>query len=243
MLVVCREFYDKEKEYPKYLVFNNTDNEIKVEMHCVKEAEDSILCNKTYSMAGRKNVFLACYLLAGEKELSDLLERKPEIEDEKYVHTYGLSSINQVFGVWIGEEGFTVVSPTYPVLQGNNIQATGPDIKASEMIMLVDDTYRNHFKKIMAKRRLLSNLDANNSLSGLEPQVDIITKIVLRILANNPVLLEEVKKEIPLFDDFVAAYEEGNLLNLKTLESCIEEMRVQKTKIRAEQGEYFKSRG
>ena len=39
------------------------------------------------------------------------------------------------------------------------------------------------------------------------------------------------------------AYEEGNLLNLKTLESCIEEMRVQKTKIRAEQGEYFKSRG
>ncbi len=90
---------------------------------------------------------------------------------------------------------------------------------------------RNYDKK----RKLLFKLDCNDSLSGNEKQVDILTKIV-KVLARH--YADEIAEELPEYAEFFEAVEETGALTQDTVSECIENMRKHKQFIRNAVEEY-----
>ena len=85
-------------------------------------------------------------------------------------------------------------------------------------------------------------VDPNDSLSGLEAQVDILTKIVIAFMEEFPDEFSKIKKENFFLNRFIEANSKTSLLNIKTAEKCIEEMSKQKTLIRNTQKKYYEEK-
>jgi len=85
------------------------------------------------------------------------------------------------------------------------------------------------------KRHLLYKLDCNDSLSGNEKQVDMLTKIV-KVLASH--YAEEISQDFPEYQDFFDAVDETSTLTQDTATSCIDNMRKHKEFIRNAIEEY-----
>lgn len=85
------------------------------------------------------------------------------------------------------------------------------------------------------KRHLLYKLDCNDSLSGNEKQVDMLTKIV-KVLAAR--FEDEITAEFPEYADFIAAVEETSSLTQDSADDCIKNMRQHKSAIRQAIREY-----
>lgn len=83
------------------------------------------------------------------------------------------------------------------------------------------------FPKIKKKGKMLKQVDLYNSVSYLEAQVDVLTKIVLAIAPQSNLTN-------------VLRYAENNsVLNIKPLEDVIKELDICKGKLRKKQEDYY----
>ncbi len=95
------------------------------------------------------------------------------------------------------------------------------------------------------KRKTLVSLPANESLSGLEAQVDLLSQIVVTLLSELKSEIPEVYKklcdETPIkeFEEVLTKVSTGTLKNAKEL---LDEMAKQKGNIRENQKHYFEQR-
>ena len=94
------------------------------------------------------------------------------------------------------------------------------------------------------KRQTLSTVSVNEILTGMEAQLDLLSKMFLA-------LVQEVEhlKAVPLqlLNDvdvrtFSETLQQTSVLNMKTASSALNEMKTQKEKIRKEQDRYFVER-
>ncbi len=95
------------------------------------------------------------------------------------------------------------------------------------------------------KRKTLMTMAPNESLSGLEAQVDLLSQIVVSLVAELksevPEIYRKLCNETPVkeFEDVLAKVSTGTLKNAKEL---LAEMAKQKGKIRENQKHYFEQR-
>ena len=95
------------------------------------------------------------------------------------------------------------------------------------------------------KRKLLTSIAPNESLSGLEAQVDLLSQIVVSLVAELkpevPEIYKKICNETPIeeFEEVLAKVSTGTLKNAKEL---LTEMEKQKGKIRENQKRYFEQR-
>lgn len=114
--------------------------------------------------------------------------------------------------------------------------------RTSEIILDNFPEYGIHLRGRDARRKMLMAVDLNDSLSGLEAQVDILTKIVIAFMEEFPDEFSKIKKENFFLNRFIEANSKTSLLNIKTAEKCIEEMSKQKTLIRNTQKKYYEEK-
>jgi hypothetical protein len=95
------------------------------------------------------------------------------------------------------------------------------------------------------KRKTVLSISSNDSLSGLEAQVDILSGVVIglieRLSVIQPELRQELLQETPL-QKFEQVYKDTAITNLKDADSTLDEMKRQKTAVRKEQKRYFGER-
>ena len=95
------------------------------------------------------------------------------------------------------------------------------------------------------KRKILMTMAPNESLSGLEAQIDLLSQIVVSLVAELkpevPEIYKKICNETPIeeFEDVLAKVSTGTLKNAKEL---LAEMEKQKGKIRENQKRYFEQR-
>jgi len=103
---------------------------------------------------------------------------------------------------------------------------------------LIGETYTKNTASRNQKRQLLANLDPNRSLSYMESQLDILTKAVQVLLKNNPQALTALQQALPKWDNFSAKVDACNVLTVKEVSKCIEELNFKAT-VRGLQKKYY----
>jgi len=96
------------------------------------------------------------------------------------------------------------------------------------------------FSNVAAKQTLLTSIDPNTSLSGLEAQVDILSSLVFALLdAQATTAQQEIATAIPQVAEFRSACATHNLTSVKPIEACLQEIRNVKGLIRFQQQQYY----
>lgn len=96
--------------------------------------------------------------------------------------------------------------------------------------------------KLVARKELLNQLDPNNSLSYIEAQLDMLTKLVITMLKSQPEVCEKVCQSFIDMPQFEQAFNETSVLSVKTAEKCLEELWSTKAKVRDLQRQYFEAK-
>jgi len=106
---------------------------------------------------------------------------------------------------------------------------------------LIGEAYTKNAAFGSQKRQLLAVLDPNRSLSYMESQLDILTKAVQVLLKNNPEALNALQQELPAWDTFSTKVDACNILTVKEVSKCIEELSF-KAIVRGLQKKYYESK-
>lgn len=95
------------------------------------------------------------------------------------------------------------------------------------------------------KRETILTLSSSESLSGLEAQVDILSKILLAFAdkwqVSNPELYKELIQAVPL-REYEEVFNSVAVTGVKTMEESLKEMKKQKKAVRLQQEKYFSHR-
>lgn len=90
------------------------------------------------------------------------------------------------------------------------------------------------------RKKVLLELDANESLSYMEAQLDILTKLVFTLLdALDPSIKNAVKLQFPNLTSVETALMNTSLLNVKDIGHCMREINTTKAKVREIQQNYY----
>jgi hypothetical protein len=108
----------------------------------------------------------------------------------------------------------------------------------SEIALEYFPKYGEKLSLRQARRKLMVELDPNDSLSYLEAQLDIVTKIIIQVAEQYPHLYNV----IPELAQFKAVFEETSVFNIKPVEDGLREMTEGKAKTRKYQEQYFRER-
>lgn len=103
----------------------------------------------------------------------------------------------------------------------------------------VDDPKKIKFDA--QKRAIISTISTNEVLTGLEAQLDVVSKMFLALIRE----VEDLKGlpldnldgvDVRIFSELLR---QTSVLNVKSIPSALDEMKVQKEKVRKEQERYF----
>lgn len=93
-----------------------------------------------------------------------------------------------------------------------------------------------------AKRDIILNADINANIAYLEAQLDIVTSLLISVIDNLPkAQFNDTLVEHPYLTKFIEKFNEGNLLNIKSVDSCIGELDT-KSSMRKLQANYYEKR-
>ncbi|TCL76806.1 hypothetical protein EDC14_100188 [Hydrogenispora ethanolica] len=125
-----------------------------------------------------------------------------------------------------------------PVVPENYDQERSHFNAVSEYIMEKFPDYKGKLNIIDAKRKLLCEIDPNESLSAIEAQLDLLSLMVFRIIETIP----EPKKYFADFEDFRKTFDQTSVLTVKSMDKCLKEMTGIKKLIRTLQEEYYEKK-
>lgn len=94
----------------------------------------------------------------------------------------------------------------------------------------------------MSKRKILFNIAPNDSLSAIETQADLLTKLLFLLLSKLPEEERLIKTIFEDYDLFKQIVSDMSVLTVKSLEKCMDELSG-KSKIRALQSVYYSLKG
>lgn len=90
-----------------------------------------------------------------------------------------------------------------------------------------------------AKEDICKNAPVLDSLAYLEAQVDVLSKMVFLLAKANKDYKYILENSIPEFQKYKEAVESNSILNIKNMERCIDEININKKKVRELQKEYY----
>lgn len=144
-----------------------------------------------------------------------------------YIQIYNSSKINDM-----------IIRMTVPSIY-YNVKPTASTDSFSDIIKQNDDSYSADLKR-NGKKALRKNLEPRNSLSYIEVQLDLITRILFQGLDENKDLYEKVIDKIPDLAKFRTAIEENYIFNIKDVDKCLTEIKEGKANVRKAQEDYYK---
>lgn len=100
-----------------------------------------------------------------------------------------------------------------------------------------------HYKIMKERKRILSELDCNEALAGLEAQVDYLTLLVKQVLDENTDLKKKLINSYPNMDEFFKVCGAENLLVIKPEDKIFREIKSRKGFIRTAQTNFYNAIG
>lgn len=113
--------------------------------------------------------------------------------------------------------------------------------KALEQHALDNDPNYN-YEGTVSKINLLNVLDANDSFSYTDIQLDMITHILFDMIDSDEVLKNKVLQRFPNFEDFKSSLEKNSIFNLRNNEQCYNKMNEVKTQVRSIQKIWYENK-
>lgn len=184
--------------------------------------------------------------------IGDLL---PPLNQSKYVGNSrtGYSMLSNAFKIFdfnavllLKQDGekFVVVSQKIPIKNtnfNNVILFEGDAMSLDILNSCFDHKYDKASEKADYRRKkVLLELDANESLSYMEAQLDILTKLVFTLFdVLDPSIKNAVKLQFPNLTSVETALMNTSLLNVKDIEHCMREINSTKSKVREIQHNYY----
>lgn len=253
MRIKCRRIYNgsEQKGFNEYFEIVLKDNILRVKYFVLElSGEDGDSDNPVYKA---KEVFAkdidleqltlpksyGAYFIAGKKDLF-LATNQRISRDGLYIFqdTYKLHSTEQVLSVYKSGSEVLVIVPDIPVLEAEGVVGY-TETKTTDAIVADFPEYQRNIDLMEAQRKNLVNLDPNNSLSGSEAQLDLLTMILLLFMQKFPTETEQLLQDFPALTDFIDIYSETNVLTLKPIGESLETMRKEKNSIRRSLNEYY----
>ncbi|CAK7048108.1 MAG: hypothetical protein PHAS_01419 [Phascolarctobacterium sp.] len=251
-LLVSTKVFSVDDKDNSYFDFKIEMNMLKVDFYDVHYFEDGRV-EKTLKISQEFNLAdffepyksFEVYFSGAFTKLSEPYN-KPITRDGSYIYKdyYRLESTeNPAFIIYFHKtvEQYLVVCNSKPVNK-DCVDIEYRSKRTSEIISEIFPEYSSYLKIRDARRKMLISIDPNDSLAALEAQLDILTGIVLTFMGNFPNEFSKMKKEEISLEKFLATYNETSVLEVKTVEKCIEEMAKQKMLIRNSQKIYYREK-
>jgi len=154
---------------------------------------------------------------------------------------FGINDSNPI--IYLNSNAEKLCILCYPPIRNSNVAFT---IRAKNEIpndVWIDEFGEAFSSKVSvakARRTLLIESDPNNSLSYIEAQLDILTKIVFSIYDNCTADQQAaIQKVVPAFGEFRTLIDSHSVLTIKSEVKCLEELSNGKAKIREFQSDYY----
>lgn len=242
--IITRSDYDSEVKH--YIdVFKEGDN-ITVSFFYPGQTEDDLeqISNTTFELSKIENNLYAIY--------KDNLENlTPLISSENTGTRSGYSALQVAYNIGFahpfinvfrnGNE-FYVLTYTVPVRNTNlNIIKRYEKCHTMQILKQYCDGELLRKKEIFGykSKNIIFAIEPADTLSYLEPQVDILGKILFTLLGKiDGSVKENLKQEIPELETIEQVFADYSVLNIKSVDKCLEEMNT-KAKVRRLQQDYY----
>lgn len=245
-MIKCRNIYkETDSDCPYYFMVRLENGILYVEGLSYSKTdyggERKQLFSKTYNLNRSfiKNTCFHIYKCLDRQGLSNLAIAGKG-NKESVFDAYKLSSVEEII-VYLGDniDEVLVLIPNTPVLDNGNIEIY-VKTKTSEAIIEEFPKYKEKYNALEAKRRMLADIDINESMSALEAQIDFLSKLVLAIFNNFPQIRENLLLEGINIKRFEEVVESTNVMSIKSQEETLDEIQKQKNIIRNKQRVYYK---
>lgn len=187
----------------------------------------------------------SCYSLLDEEGISSPM-LIPVSRDGMYMHKelYRFKSEEPLIIVYSTGESYLVLVPSTPIVintdKGDEYSEYSKG-STSEVIIDYDPKFEDRVKILRAQRKNLYNLDPNNSLSGIESQLDMLTLIVLLFMQQFPSEFDSLRVKFPEISRFIDIYNQVNVLLLKPLPEALVTMQEEKQLVRSSLHDYYET--
>lgn len=157
-----------------------------------------------------------------------LIEELGEYFDESLpvIQVFNSSILNDIIVRTNMKTMYTRVSP---VVSSSNFSAILKENKIEDPSM----------DKRLEQKKLIKLLDSNESLSYIEPQLDILSSVVFKMAEVIDGLADKVKADIAYYDNFKKSVETNAITTIKSADKCLEEINNIKAKVREVQKKYY----
>lgn len=248
-MIKCRNIYkETDNDCPYYFMVRLENGILYVEGLSNSKAnysgERKRLFSKTYNLNNSfiKNTCFYIYKFLDRQGLSNLVIAGKG-NKESVFDAYKLNSFEEVI-VYLGDNinEILVLIPNTPVLDTGDIGTYG-ELKTSEAIIQEFPKYREKYNTLEAKRRVLADIDITESISGIEAQIDFLSKLVLVILNKFPQIKQNLLLENIDIKRFEKIIEDTSVMSVKSQEGALDEIQKQKSIVRNKQRVYYKEIG
>lgn len=135
-----------------------------------------------------------------------------------------------------------IICLSCPVLPKDADQPCSNFRATSDAIISVYPEFKNTIDLRNARRLLLSQVDPNDSLSGVEAQLDIVTSLLLALVHSEPEKLALLEEVFPKIHDFEAVFNRTNTMTVKDVDKCLAEIADRKGLMRSLQSAYYQKK-
>lgn len=243
-MIRCKNIYkNNSNNVQEYINLNINNNILYIEMYKIEEAENkkfryNLSFKKQYNL---REIFApnTVYYIYSDKnnEFSNVVKMGITEGDKlMFCEAYKLNADDNIviyFGNNVNE--VLVIVPKLYVFDNVNVQQYN-NLRVSQVILQEYPIFKNTISKLDAKRKCLAGINVNESLSGLESQIDLLSLIVKKIISKYPDLQYDTE-----IVSFFNALSLNSVNTLKSNKEMLEEMNKQKTIIRNKQREYYES--
>lgn len=154
---------------------------------------------------------------------------------------FDVNDINPIIHLNRNEEKLCILS--FPPVRNSNVAFTvrsRNEMPSDVWIDIFGNEFSSRLNAVHARKMLLKEADPNNSLSYLEAQLDILTKIVFSIYDHCSVNQQAaIQQVVPSFGDFRNLIDAHSVLTIKKESKCLEELSTVKAQIRKSQSDYY----
>lgn len=116
------------------------------------------------------------------------------------------------------------------------------DKRVFDVILETYPDFQSKYNRRLVKKKILSELDCNESLSGLEAQVDYLTLVVKYLIDGDKEIKDKVSMLYPNAEKFFDICGSDNVLSIKPEHELFNEIKTQKEKIRKYQTKYYNTK-
>lgn len=190
--------------------FNNTDKEYKIDINITSD-------NKAYDIMFREDE--SCYTLS-LIEIFNYVDNNTGIRDVQYKGKKIARIVFDNNDIYIL---LSIACTDIPNIENEIISNN----KSSTKILIDNIAWvSDRFKKIHKKSKLLNDVDLYRTISYLEAQIDVLTRVIIKLVKD-----DELKTVIKLFDD-------NSVLNIKPIDDIKNEV-INKCNFRRNQELYY----